>query len=685
MAAMTRQGDTRSAAAPTPAPEIPRRIAAGLLWSGAIACGIGFVVHALWKEWRPGRFAELLILAAVAALIAWPLRKATAWSWATCLALVLVAALILFAGPLPVLAVMLLALAAVAVGGALGGAAPLALQGACGLALLAGVLGWLLPLPLHSRWSYALLCLACIAWRHRALAATLRDARDAWKRMVDEAPRAAAWSIVAIGLASTACWLPTLQVDDLGYHLRLPWELQLHGRYAPDPWQHVWAVAPWASDVQHAVAQLIAGTEARGALNGLWIALTGAGVWHLATALGGRARIAWVSVALYASLPLTAALAAGMQTETATAALVVWLAWLVVDASPERVRVRRALYVGAILVGGLFGLKLIAGAQALLLVAWAAWTKRAARSSPLPTAGAVAACLLVAGSSYAYGAAIAGNPFLPLFNGWFASPYFAAVDFQDPRWQAGRSLALPWLLTFRSADYLEGFAGAAGFALVALSGAWLVAIWQRPTRALALVAGAMLALTLLPLQYLRYAFPALVLLLPCMAIAAERISQRNGLRLLVAVCVLNFAFQANAQWMLRTGALKLAVSAAGRDRPLFAEYAPERILLAALRGDARANVLLLDRDKPWIAELGSRGRGISWYSPALQRAADAADADPSGHAWARILRTGNIGDVIVHTDQLPAAQAAGLREAGARRQAAIGNAAWWRLPDRTAP
>ena len=98
-----------------------------------------------------------------------------------------------------------------------------------------------------------------------------------------------------LGLASTGCWLPTLQVDDLGYHLRLPWELMEQGRYAMDPETHMWALAPWLGDVLQSFPQVIAGEEARGPVNALWILLT-------ASASGSWARC-WEAMRGPAGLP----------------------------------------------------------------------------------------------------------------------------------------------------------------------------------------------------------------------------------------------------------------------------------------------------------------------------------------------------------------------------------------------
>ena len=681
---MTRAGAPAATAGGVSRPSMLLRTA--LLWSGALLCAIGFVATRMWQHWAPGRFAELLILALASLAMAWPLRRWARWPWATALALPWLLALPLFAGVLPVLASLLFALTAVALGGLVAGGAPLALRCAVGLALAAGVLGWLLPLPVHLRWSYALACLLLVGWRRHDLAIALRTARDAWSQAVADAPRTAAAAVLALGLASTACWLPTLQFDDLAYHLSLPWQLMDSGRYALDPSQQVWALAPWAGDVQQAVVQVLAGAEARGPLNALWLGITAAGLWRLVRTLGGDARAAWIVVALYASLPQTAGLAAGMQTETPTTALLVWLAWLVADSSTMHragsadARPQRRLVAAAVLVGGLAGLKLMAAACALPVVLWAALVRR---PWPRPTtlAGAVLLALVVGLSSYTYAATVAGNPFLPLFNAWFESPYFEIRNFEDPRWHAGFGPLLPWQLTFHTREYSENFAGAAGFSLVALAGAWLLSFGSSRTRTFACVVTALFMLPLLPLQYLRYAFPALVLLLVPMALAALRADPRRGAWLLAAVCAVNFAFHANGNWMQRNGALKQTVLAGGRDAPLFLEYAPGRLMIERIRAaDGARSVLVMDASEPYYAELGTRGRTTAWYAPALWRASPAADTDLSGATWTALWRRERVGDVILDASSTTPAREAALRRADAVLRRQIGDVHWWRLP-----
>ena len=75
-------------------------------------------------------------------------------------------------------------------------------------------------------------------------------------------------ALLLLGLASTAAWLPTMQSDDVAYHLGLPAQLQATARYAMDARLQVWALAPWNGDVLQGVAQMLASRESRGTSGG---------------------------------------------------------------------------------------------------------------------------------------------------------------------------------------------------------------------------------------------------------------------------------------------------------------------------------------------------------------------------------------------------------------------------------
>ena len=543
-----------------------------------------------------------------------------------------------------------------------------------GLAMIAGILGWLLSLPIHHRAVYVVACLAIVAWRRAAILATVQAAWRSFDLQARSAAAAARGALLLLGLASTAAWLPTMQSDDVAYHLGLPAQLQATAHYAMDARLQVWALAPWNGDVLQGVAQVLAGREARGALNALWL-LVAAGAMHgLAAALGGNAQRRWWSVALMASLPLTMHLATGMQTELVAMAWLPALAWLVVrnDGGPAW----RSCTAGALLFGALCGLKPMHGLVALPVLAWAAWRHRA----QLPWRALAATPLLVAitgAASYVHAWWLTGNPVLPLFNAWFRSPFFPLHDFIDPRWNTGLHATLPWDITFDTARYMEAHAGGFGFVLITMLGAWLLALHDARTRGLAAVASIGIVLTLLPLQYARYLQPVLVLMLPALVVAWPTI--RHGAVAFWSLCVLNLAFATNANWMLRTGALKRDIANPTSDTTVFLRYAPERLLAARLPDDD-ALVLVLPGNYGALAELGQRGRNVSWYSPAWEAEFARVEADPTGQAWAHLLQRNRIGHVILDDRKASAALRAGLRIAKARKVDEAADSQRWSLP-----
>lgn len=664
----------------TPALRIPairNSLAGATVAAGVVLGAAGFISHQLWAQLPAARFGESLLLGGLVAAGAWLLRRWRRWQWADAIATVWLLALLALTDVLPALAVALVTVGAIALGGCVAGRGRPLLALFSGLALTAGLLGWLLPLPVHRWWVYLPLIALLIVLRRAALREDASLAWQSWRDAVAGAPVAAAWAVMALGLASAGAWLPTMQFDDLAYHLALPWQLMVNGRFALDPSHQVWALAPWAGDVLQAVPQTLARAEARSAMNVMWLVATAVGLWRIGTLLALRPVLRWASLALFASLPLSASLLGSMHTETPAAAITVMLASLILD---ERARERKHLFAAALLLGFLFALKPVHALAALPLLGWAGWRLRSTIrwNALLPSSAIV---VLVAGSSYTYAWHIAGNPVLPLFNSVFRSRYFAAHDFADARWNGGFDVNLFWDLSFDTSRYMEAWDGGVGFVTVVLAGAWLLAFGSSRTRGLALCATLAMLGPLSVMQYARYAHPGMVLLIPALIAALDpALAPRRVGHLLIALCVLNLAFQGNAHWMLHTGGIKRSIGLLGRDQPLFTRYVPERGLARAMRQrNIDGRVLLLDPAFPYYAEFMEQGRGTAWYDPGLEAARHMADADTSGKTWAALLRNAAIDEVLLRPASLTPAQISGLRLAGGRLELTIGEAQWWRL------
>jgi hypothetical protein len=427
---------------------------------------------------------------------------------------------------------------------------------------------------------------------------------------------------------------------------------------------------------------VLAGSESRAALNAAWLLLCARLLWALGEGLALSPALRWLCVALFASQPLVAQFMGGMQTEAPGTAVLLAIALVVqrAPATPDGATLRTcALLAGFAIALKVSNVLLVAPCALWLLARWrgrAPW-----KALPL----AVVLALVLAGSSYAYAWYFTGNPVLPLFNGLFQSPFFAPVDFDDARWHVGFDWRLPWRLAFATDRTYEGWPGAAGFVFLALGGATLWALALKPLRALALVGLACALLPLSQLQYLRYALPALTLLIP-VAVAAARqgAAPRVLAGSLVALAVLGVAFQANASWILRNGALKDLL--AHGPAAVVANFAPERVLAAHQRdaADARTRVTLYaDPQRPFAAELAGRGITVAWYDPMMLAAWRDASADPSGAGWRTLFHAAGATHVVWSPATAPESLRAAM--AGAVREREAGGFELARLPPSTLP
>ncbi len=658
------------------------RWAAAAVWTGPLVLAAGFAATdvldaAPWT--RAGELAGLAVLASASAAV---IARVARIRLATAILLAWVVLHAWFAG--------LAALAATAVLAAVGLLLGQRLLGAratgdpviailVGLAVVAAGVGWLLPFEVHQQGVYLLLALPLLAWRRAPLIEAARTLAQRWRAAVAAAPAAAAFALVVAGASAASAWLPTLHFDDLTYHLGLPEQLAVHGYYRMDPASQVWALAPWGADVVQAVAALLAGGEARGTVNLLWLAAAAALTVRIALRAGADPRHAWLAVALLASVPLMHAQYASMQTELPTLALLLALGWRVLDHAgpPDGAQLR----VLALLAGAMIGMKASLLLMVAPLLAWQLlrWHGRMPWSA-LP--GAVLVGVVAGGSSYVYAWTLAGNPLLPLFNQWFGSPYYWPHAFVDLRYQLPVGFDLPWRLSFEGHTFYEGPAGTFGFQWLALAGAAALALWLPATRALACCGLVGAALVLWQVQYQRYPLPALAVLLPALVAALAAAGAGRAHAVLLGVLALaNLVFAANASPLLRDGALAQLLDRAGDPRVVLATHAPERQAAQALREAAGKGhrVLLADVTRPFAAPFAGHGFVAAWYDHDSERPLWDFDFKPPAAYWIeRAARTG-ASHLLVMDRARDGALDEALATLGAIRERAFGELVLYRL------
>lgn len=653
-----------------------------LLGASLLLFAVGFIDNAMWRAVSLGS-SQLVWLLVIAAAVAGLLARLTHRAMATALLFIGALALVYFAGVRACASVALVVLAALGVGSLLtdtqrGPRAALATL--VGLGLLCGLDGWLLPFRIHFRAVYLVALLGVVAWRWRAIAALLRPVPGHWSAATEDARVPAALAMLVIVVASAWAWLPTTTYDALAYHVALPSQLAQLGYYQMNVGSNVWALAAWAGDVVQGLARVIGGRDARGPVDVAWFALASVFLWHVCAELALSRALRWLAMALFAALPLTMFLLHSMQAEGPTVALVLGLAWLILaQPRPDA----RGLVVFGVLFGMLLGLKISNLWFAGPLGLWWLWRSRAHwpwRWLPL----AAVAGLAVAGSSYTYAWVLTGNPVLPLFNGWFRSPWFAPVDFHDPRWYGHFDWAIVWNLVFHPGHYIED--GSMGpLVLVALAGCFVVALARPRVRGLALVGLAALLLPLWQIQYLRYAYPAVALLIPVLVCGlpegGTKYLRVRGAHVVAWVLVaISFVFAGSGSWQVKTGALGLRLSKGTAG--VIAHYAPVRLATAAIRAHQgpAARVLMLTPETPFAAELAGRAFVTTWYDPQLSALAARARGEAGPTGWLALVAASGANMLVTRDGQVPAHLQQAIAMLRGERVFARAGFSVWRLP-----
>lgn len=552
----------------------------------------------------------------------------------------------------------------------------------CGIAVLTGVAGWLLPFRVHTFLAY-LIVLGCIAITgRRVLRHALRATLLQWRRATHDAPVSAIFALMAIALCAVALLPPTVQFDDLALHILLPEQLAALGHYKMDVASQAWAVAPWASDVLQGYVAVLSGNDARGAANAIWLLLTLIMLWQLGGEIGLKSNLRWLAIALYATLPIVNALNGSMQSDTAITTATITLVTL----TARIIRTRRSnLLTPFMAVCGL--LMALKTTQALLIAPmalialWHIEPGRFIKGAIYRLPIAVGIC----GSSYAYAWHLTGNPVFPLFNGWFRSPYAPTTNFDDPRWHQGLSWDSLWQITFHTGKYQEAYPGAFGFALLALAGCVLLGL--RLPKVRGLIAGLLFSLvgTFAAIQYTRYLIPYLAPLLPLALLAWQELELRKCEWMLAGVAILNAIFipasghplSADINWETFS---KINLPPAKTTALIERHYAPELLISRhmALAWPNGYSLYLADPERSFNAPFLGQAVSRSWYDPGMLAAAQKADEDRTGDAWLGLFERTGMTHVLT-TGDAHGALGAALRRTGATPEMNIDGSTLWRL------
>ena len=603
---------------------------------------------------------------------------------------IIACAFIVALGPMQLMSIGLLSLAALAVGSSLVRSGSLdALSAAvisllCGLCVIGAIGGWLLYAPVHYGLTYAALLVIPVLIRRHTL---LHYGRSAAAGLQDLSKRASYVHYLGIGVLAFCAlpsWLPTMMSDDVYYHLQMPYQLAAEGRYRFDVDTQLWAVAPWLGDVLQSIAQLMTGEPARGSLNLIWHSATLILLYAIAQQFGLSLVWRFAAVGLAATQPIWIAQSQGMQSELPTSACLAAVALLTLGA-PNR----RDFRLAGIFFGAAMGLKIsnvLMFAPFALIWVVQQFNFKQGLDEIIATAkklcSAAMWAFLVGGSSYVCAYVYTGNPIWPFGSPWFPTPVQNAAF--NVAYSAPVGLSVFYDLQFHTGRFFECFDGAGGLQFLILLAAFLPLVFAKTLRRSALIwIPALLGVVLLmsQMRYLRYPIPALMLLSVMIAVALNALRSRTVLLVVCSVVAVNFLQQVNGSYAVRGGVLPFA-HLLGRERAnatYLLEIAPVRLLAQQMDDELVVQPFSLGDGLP---EFDVRASAPVWHNQSIYSLwGTAISAAPENKrlAYQAVLDEAAPSDVIIdERHEFEAELLALVAERGEFVQR-LGRAQWWRM------
>lgn len=437
-----------------------------------------------------------------------------------------------------------------------------------------------------------------------------------------------AW-IVGLAVVSWALrWasFPSMGFDDHANHLRIWTELLTSYRYSFDVSTQIWSVAPFTVNLLHAGLSLMAGGDARSAMNlglAILLLLLMAGIlrtWKLPS------WTQWLLMVLMATTPMMGNLLFSLQTELLLSVLALAGMRLVIDANGgwrgqhvPGVLSCAALCASIKLPGEVLGVTLLAA----LAVRW--WSQRettTATGHVLRWPALLLLILLGFVALHSYGVAwkLTGNPVFPLYNAIFLSPYYHPINFSDTRWIHGFGLTSYVRAFFHTSEFFESGDYTAGWQYLIMLPIGVLALLRSGTPSgLRIILIPVLGFGLVMFsatQYWRYLFPVMPLagvLLGSLFIQEKPAIRTAAFFLAIACIAANLLFFTRVSWMMNSPA-GMAFTSNGKET-LTSLYAPASLLTERVNQLAPGSRVLYTPSTPYGATLHGVPLYLNWYQP----------------------------------------------------------------------
>ena len=387
-----------------------------------------------------------------------------------------------------------------------------------------GVYGAALALPILLNW--------------RLLAEESRKALN-WFTRKDFVVPAVNWLHVAIAVVSlvhfVVALMPEVGFDALWQHLFVSAHLANRNQWGFDASTYVWAVIPMLGDWIFAIGYMLAGETASRLINVGFIFILGWLVRDLVLWTGGSIFGARWAVLIFLSTPLTFTESSTLFIESVFASFVVAGTLSVFRLCATEERKKSHLIIAGIMLGCALATKavtlMLLPALFLILI----WRYKTWLHSNIKGTLALGIVLFFILGSVPYINAwwLTGNPVFPFFNKIFNSQFWHPVNFEATAFGKGTTWDVLYQVTFNSSKYLEASPGASGFQwLMLLVPTVTIFLFMKNSRQFALlfVGIASVIFVFHSTAYLRYIFPACVILIAAIG-TAMRFAEGNNIYL----------------------------------------------------------------------------------------------------------------------------------------------------------
>ena len=455
-----------------------------------------------------------------------------------------------------------------------------------------------------------------------------------------------------VALHALLAALPDRYWDAMVLHLYLPSYVRGNGAWNYDPSLSTFALVPAAVDWMYTHFFLLAGEPGARLYNVVAFLLLCA-VCHLMVSRLATPRAAAWLVVLFASMPIAFLESATLFVEH-TLALWVATATALIVAADFRPGLRQLVAVLTVLAAASMS-KLHGALAAAVIGPTVLWLCLRQRPPARDLVGAFGSCVVlgaIACFPYTVAWIKSGNPFHPFYNDIFKSEFFPPVAFRDGRWIGRFDWTLLYNATFFSGNYLEAAPGALGLTAMLLLPMALIGAILLPAPA-ALASLGFAALIFLPIaaqiQYLRYFYPLLPLLLPPAGAAFALLTTTPLPRafmctLFTAVVVFNVYKIPSAGWLLNN--LDLGSTFDSGKRRQLELNAPERLANRQINETAGAATRVLYTGNPYGGLLEGVALYNNWYNLKLSAAMSEVETPDQ---VAHLLERWNVTHVVLTT------------------------------------